>query len=655
MAKSVVLNFKGVESLKIIKKIERAIKNPILIKHKILKLIDNTDKPKIKKIYSISYTLEKHIKHIKLSNYKKILMISNEKNFEKLFFHFKKEELTWCSSNYEDINNGAVPINAVNFKLYDAILINSKNTKNDYRFVLKEISEFKIIPKVMWVENDFEFCGGTIPLSKKCDDLDVVIFNHFGLYFGIWDPLLVKIEIFNSKEMVSFQKIIKPNASFCFKVSEYLKIIDDTTCVYHSCEHPNLTFKRHNRWRSVGIYHWKNSKAMVHSAHDFSKKLNKNEFKICLDLIKKGELSITLPNYSPFKDNKNENFKTLKGKKISTERRSLSHRIEELSFDKSINKKNKGFFGVDYSGFGGSFWFGFEKTNKSNNTIIANHTSRSYLIDSEITYKDFNNNFKKEFSYMSQIGLFLTPFCLPIDIDDENLEFGFEFDSNSPSLNHFVYKAYDKNGVNTLNGGFTKKNSGVLYSSDLLKELELSENSLSTIILSPDWLKHKLNPEGKGPVGQLIIRNKQTLDKDVTEYQSCWRNNQIIIDHHPHWLFPSKMLLGGSKLYCGFSGLSSKTDIYLSLLNGSGNINYSKKAIATVSLINEIGETINFNIELLPFVNKTFSITKYQKNWKKHFSKNFGNIIVMSKDADINANIVTKDGKSVTLQHMWGY
>ena len=27
--------------------------------------------------------------------------------------------------------------------------------------------------------------------------------------------------------MVSFQKIIKPNESFCFKVSEYLKTIDD--------------------------------------------------------------------------------------------------------------------------------------------------------------------------------------------------------------------------------------------------------------------------------------------------------------------------------------------------------------------------------------------------------------------------------------------
>ena len=157
------------------------------------------------------------------------------------------------------------------------------------------------------------------------------------------------------------------------------------------------------------------------------------------------------------------------------------------------------------------------------------------------------------------------------------------------------------------------------------------------------------------PQAKLDLRNKKTFDKDLTEYQSCWRNNQVIIKEYPHWLFPTKMLLGGSKLYCGFSGLFASTHIYLSLLNGSGNINYKNNSIVTVSLINELEKVISFKIKLIPFVCKTFNINEYKHDWKKHFKKGFGNIIVTSNDADINGNFITTNKTNVTLQHMWGY
>ena len=55
------------------------------------------------------------------------------------------------------------------------------------------------------------------------------------------------------------------------------------------------------------------------------------------------------------------------------------------------------------------------------------------------------------------------------------------------------------------------------------------------------------------------------------------------------------MIIGGSKLYCGFSGVIKQTEIFLSLLNGSGNLNYSKKALVKIVLINNMGKKLKKN------------------------------------------------------------
>jgi hypothetical protein len=627
----------------------------MLVKHKIDSIFLKNQK-KEKNIYTRSYDLQDRIEEIKQRNFKNILLISNKSNFEEVSLLLKDRKVTWCSSHYEDICIDAEPIDNIDFNNFDVILINSINSKDDYRYILKAISEFRKIPSILWVDKEFEFCGGTIPISKKCEDVEVLIFNHFGVYFGLYDPLLVNFEIFNSDETIQFQKILNPNESICLKLSDYLTKIDDSSCIFHSCEHPRLTFKRHNRWRSVATYYWKNSRAMAHSNHDFLESGRHNEFKISLDLINEGEFKITLPNYSKDAKKNSENYKVLAKEVIKPKMRLLNKRIEEVNFIKTNNPKNsKAFFGVDYMGYGGSFWFGFENIDNKKVSLIANHSARSFLNDNSSKFKEFDDAFQENFLLMQDKGLFVTPYCLPIDISDKNLEFGFEFDANSPRLEFFLYRIYNKTGKVSSHGKFSKNYSGPLYSSDLLKLIGVDKKNISNIILSPDWLKHGLNPIGKGQIGQLIVRNKKNFDKDLTEYQSCWRNNQVTISEYPHWLYPSKMLLGGSKLYCGFSGLSETTDVLLSLLNGSGNINYKRISTITVSLINELGEIISFKVKLIPFVCNTFNLEEYKDNWKKHFKKGYGNIIVTSNDADINANLITTSETNVTIQHMWGY
>ena len=61
----------------------------------------------------------------------------------------------------------------------------------------------------------------------------------------------------------------------------------------------------------------------------------------------------------------------------------------------------------------------------------------------------------------------ITPFCLPINLEDKSLEFGFEFDSNSPPLTNFTYRIYSKIG-RFIKKEILKNNFGPIYTSELV-------------------------------------------------------------------------------------------------------------------------------------------------------------------------------------------
>lgn len=638
-------------------KVKKVLKNPSLINKKINSLLNkNLKKPN--KIFTHSFSLDDQIKKIKTINFDNLLFVGNQNSFKHFQFSLNKKNITWSSSNFQDINLGAKVLSEIKLNNYDCFLVCSGNLTDDYRYILNNLNNKRKNPNVFWANGKFEFCGGTIPISKNCEDAEILIFNHFPFYFNIYDKLLVKVKIFNSKDIKSFNLILKPFETKCIRLSDFIDTIEETTCISHGCFHPRLTGGRHNRWRSTGLYYWKKSRAMVHSDHDFVQFNRPNEFKISLDLINDGEFNITLPNYEKNLIKDNSTIKILENNKINVRERSVLKKIDEIIYKKKKSEFDNGFFGVNYSGFGGSFWFGFEKSAKvkKKSSIMANHTSRSFLNNSDAIYKELDNDYKSFFNSIKNQGLMVTPFCLPFFIENVDLEFGFEFDSNSPPINSFLYKTFSKDGLFIKQGNFEKKNAGPLYTSDLIKKLKLKNiKNLGAIFISPDWIKMNLNAIGKGPVGQLILKNKKTNDKDVTEFQSCWRNNEIIINDFPHWLFQSKMLAGGSKLYCGFSGLNKNSSVYVSLLNGSGNINYSKKAEVNICLINHDGTILEKKVVINPFVCKLYNLDKIFPKFRKDFNCSFGTILVKSKNSDLNGNLITTSNGSVTLQHMWGY
>ena len=485
-------------------RVKKVLKNPSLINKKINSLLGNNLK-KTNKVFRQSFSIDDQIKKIKKLNFDNLLFVGNQNLFKHVEHSLNKKNVTWSSSNFRDINLGAEILSSIKLNNYDCFLVCSDTVNDDYRYILNNLNNKRKIPDIFWANGKFEFCGGTIPVSKNCENAEVVIFNHFPIYFGIYDKLLVKVKIFNSKDVTSFNLILEPFETKCIKLSDFIQSIKEPTCISHECFHPRLTGGRHNRWRSTGLYYWKNSRSMVHSDHDFVKINRSNEFKISLNLINDGQLNITLPNYEKNLIKENSVVKILENNKINIKQRSLSKKIDEIFYKKNKSELDNGFFGVNYSGFGGSFWFGFEKKSKSTkiSSLMANHTSRSFLNNNDALYKEFGDDFKSFFNSIQKQGLMVTPFCLPISVENENLEFGFEFDSNSPPINSFLFKVFSKTGSFIKEGNFEKKNAGPLFTSDLIKMLKLNNvKKLGTIFISPDWIKMNLNEIVKGPVVQ---------------------------------------------------------------------------------------------------------------------------------------------------------
>ena len=96
----------------------------------------------------------------------------------------------------------------------------------------------------------------------------------------------------------------------------------------------------------------------------------------------------------------------------------------------------------------------------------------------------------------------------------------------------------------------------------------------SLVLVSPDWKKMNIDPQRINAFGNLVVRNKHTGDRDVTEFQSCWRNLNATIDGFPHWLHPSKGVVGRTNIVGQIrSARGLRTGILA--VNGAGNLNHS--------------------------------------------------------------------------------
>lgn len=640
------------------RKINRVIADPSLILVRLRQAMYPGKTVKKKPSNIVSITLSKRLDEIESHNHVNVLVFSDANSAHQARQQLGKDHVVWMSSDFSCLENGAQSPLDVDISTFDAILVAGPNVTSDYRYILRSLDPAEVPPALYWASDGFEFCGGTVPIAIECEDSETTIYNHFADMFGVWDPLYVRIEVFDQETTIIRWKIVRPGETFCVRLSEWLPNRKGPACIYHSCQHPRLTNQRHYRWRSTTVYHWHDSAAMVHGDHDFRNSAAVTEFKLGCALVHSGKLVFTLPNYEMSLKDSDRSMETLSGQEISQTDRRVDVRIDELSFDKKGNATFDEFYGGRYSGSGGSFWFALDDGEGLSHkpSIAANHTARSYLRPLDGVK---NPPGEKAFTLAKQLeesGILLDPHGVPVTMDDSPIEFGFEFDANVPSLLQFNVRLHAPDGAFIAEAPFTKSTAGPVFTSEIMKVLGWESEIAGLMIVCPDWLGMGADPIGRGAIGNLVARHRKTHDLDATEFQNCWRNVGVRINELPHWLSQDRMLTGGTNLLCGISGAESNTRVALSLLNGSGNMAYNTMAQARLSLIAPDGHEYCAQITLKPFECTTVWLDDVMPQWRDYLDTGFGTVLVKSGNADLNANLVTVwNDRAVSLQHMWGY
>jgi hypothetical protein len=165
-----------------------------------------------------------------------------------------------------------------------------------------------------------------------------------------------------------------------------------------------------------------------------------------------------------------------------------------------------------------------------------------------------------------------------------------------------------------------------------------------------------IDPQRINACGNLVVRNKGTGDRDVTEFQSCWRNLNATIDGFPHWLHPSKGVVGRTNVVGQLrSARGLRTGIVV--VNGSGNLSHSTPATVKVRLHAPDGAARTAQAELAAFTGRVLWADELFEDLESLLGDSgFGTILVTSAEADVNCQILTcSTTGGVSLQHMWGY
>jgi hypothetical protein len=175
-------------------------------------------------------------------------------------------------------------------------------------------------------------------------------------------------------------------------------------------------------------------------------------------------------------------------------------------------------------------------------------------------------------------------------------------------------------------------------------------------IVTPDWQAIKTRRAGFKLLSQLIVQNRRTGDRDVTEFQNCWRNCGVIVPDMASFGGPGAAVFGRTNLFARVrSGGGYRTGLLV--VNGSGRLDYKRTATAEATVFNTHGKAQSAPFSLPPFGWRLAWIDELIPNLGAHLgAAGNGALLIGSKNTDLNCQIVTvSDAGAVSLQHMWGY
>jgi hypothetical protein len=604
----------------------------------------------------ISQTLDQALGWLAADSAQRILVSGDRAFFDEVQEKGAGLTTTWASCLVEDLRQGAANPDQVDFGVFDAVVCGGREAGLSFRHAVSRIAEVDPSRPVHWVGTDWEFCGGTLPVPSEAEDAEALLFNHFQHYFGIKDPLLFRIEIYHGAERKHFTRILQPNESLVVRLSDYFSVRDKAAAIVAFVSHPILTRGRHYRLRTCADVFWRDSFTTLHSAHEFKRSpSHKFEFRASQEIVRSGEIVLTVPNYA--RDLGEDRALTSCGSQpVQTMERDPTVYLEEVRLAR--NGGSDPFFGWKYRGYGGSFWYSFEDRQAVREghagSLSANHHV-SVPIEDRVQPASVEE--LADLARLREAGFMVEPNAVPLGSEDEALQYGIDFDSSNPGFNRFRLFLFSGVGAFLGERAFEKQERGPIFPAAILRawsDPNLAAAELA--VVTPDWQAIKISRKGFKLQRDFIIENRWTGDRDVTEFQNCWRNCGIIVPGMASFAGPGAIVLGRTNLF----GRVRSAGCYrtaLLVVNGSGSIHYARSATVDVTVDNNAGMARSARFELPPFGWRLAWIDALVPDLESHLgASGLGALLVASKTADLNCQIVTTSSKgAVALQHLWGY
>jgi len=604
----------------------------------------------------LSSSAERVYEMLKSIGAQRVLIHGDRAGFESASRAFVGMTCSWASNELGEIEAGAPNVEDIDWTNFDAAVCAGAGLPRRYRQLIRLMATADANKPVLWIGENFEFCGGTLSAPAGVSAVEGLLFNHFDNFFGVKDALQFRIEIYHGPEMKRFFRILKPNESMVIRLADHFPEARHPVSLAAFVEHPLLTRDRHYRLRLCGDIFWKDSLTTLHSAHEFNRSPNHAvEFRLPAWLVKDGEIALTLPNFDRRAPSGAE-LETVIGDKTQKTARNTEAYLDQSTVHRN-GLADDAFLGWRYRGFGGSNWFvinGAEGLSGLSASIAGNHHASCPVADRG----DFAAGAEDIARYekIERDGFVLEPHAVPIMPDGHPLAFGFEADGANPAIKDYRVDFFDGGGRHLGLTRFTKQRAGVLFPSDLLAlwgDPRAAEAQLLTI--SQDLLKAKLRFKGFKPMANLIVRDRKTGDQDITEFQSCWRNLGTAVPGFPHWLTDDLAVIGRTNVF-GRARCDRGLRTGVMVVNGSGRLGYRRRADVSIAVLDNAGRPLTTEFKVPAFTWKLVWLDEVMPLAAHLGESGNGAMLVKSADADLNCQVVTTTPKgAVSLQHLWGY
>lgn len=567
-------------------------------------------------------------------------------------------DLVWASHTLADIKAGAAFADDLDWATCDAVVCAGGDLAARFRQSLRLMAASDWTRPVLWVGDGFEFCGGTLSAPREVDEIDGLLYNHFQEFFGVKDPLQFRIEIYHGPEVKRVYRILEPNQSIVIRLSEHVPHRQHPVSIAAFVEHPLLTRERHYRLRLCADVFWRDSFTTLHSAHEFGRSpTHKVEFRAPAWMVRDGEMTLTIPNFERNAD-ATHSVETVNAGDTALLARDPDSFLQQSALACNGSRQD-GFLGWRYRGYGGSNWFVMEPESALAHGHKGNIAGNHHVSCPIENRGDFAADADEIARYqtLQQDGYLLDAYAVPLASAHPDLEFGYEADAANPAQPHLRIDYFGENGAHLGQTALTKTRSGPLFAQDLT---DLWQDPASTraqlALISQDFAKAALRFKGAKPMANLVVRNRRTLDRDFTEFQSCWRNLGAAIPGFPHWLTDQLAVIGRTNVF-GRVRCDHGLRTGVVAVHGSGRLGYRGQARTDLVALNSRGERRTATINVSAFTSKFVWLDELIPDLATHLGVSAnGPLLVQSADADLNCQIVTSSpAGAVSLQHMWGY